>query len=277
MIKPILYFCSASLLVLTACGGEQNPQSEVKFQANPRIQRGFVGFAVCTGEPNLIVRDRPSQGSSVSSNKPNCVFGEKAYVEEVVTGQNGDPNLYARLPGWGDHNLNGRTYGYADIRWLMSEADFNNRNQKPDGQGSLSSSFLAPYYKNNYSAIAQKTKAFYPESPRYACAAFASTALKEAGFKIKQVLLTNDVEKQLLATGWTAIYDLKALRVGDVVFTDKSKSNVPGTYSHVYVFNGYVDGNTDLGWAIDNQGNGYRRNIASSGDYGASVIAYRKP
>ena len=127
-------------------------------------------------------------------------------------------------------------------------------------------------YLSEYSTIKGKVDDFYRGSFR--CAAFASTALRHAGFNVTQKLITNEVETQLKGLGWTKVTDMGALRAGDVVFTDKATSNVPNTWSHVYVFHRY-DGK---GIAIisDNNGNGIRRNVGS-GVQSTSKVAYRAP
>lgn len=137
--------------------------------------------------------------------------------------------------------------------------------RKPDPKRNL-----ATYYSNNYSQVRDAARRFWPHS--YGCAAFASTALKMAGYPVKQVLLTNDVEKQLKGMGWQAVTHMNQLKPGDVVFTDKATSNVAGTYSHVYVY----QGSAGPGYArvLDNYGSGFKRNIGAGG-YSRSVIAYR--
>lgn len=129
---------------------------------------------------------------------------------------------------------------------------------------------LATYYSNNYNQVRDAARRFWPNS--FPCAAFASTALKMAGYPVKQVLLTNDVEKQLKGMGWQAVTNMNQLKPGDVVFTDKATSNVSGTYSHVYVY----QGSAGPGYArvLDNYGPGFKRNIGPGG-YSKSVIAYR--
>jgi len=127
------------------------------------------------------------------------------------------------------------------------------------------------WYKDNYSKVAAETKKIHQGA--FGCAATASTALKLYGYSIIQKKVTNEIESQLIKKGWTAIKDMKKLKKGDVVFTDKATSNIPGTYSHVYVFQ-YYEGN---GFAriTDNNGNLILRNIGT-GQRSKSVIAYRK-
>ena len=133
---------------------------------------------------------------------------------------------------------------------------------------------LARYYEANYQSIKTDARKFWPNS--YACAAFASTALKRYGFDVKQVLVTNEIEEQILRLGFTTISDLAQLLPGDLVFTTKSTSNIPGTYSHVFVFNGYA-GSQSKAFAIDNYKSRYVRNIDGNGGYSQAVIAYRPP
>ena len=132
---------------------------------------------------------------------------------------------------------------------------------------------LASHYWQNYNRIKAKAKKFWPRS--FACAAFASTALKDYGVGVRQVLVTNDLESQLIRQGFRKISNMNQLVVGDVVFASKIDSNIPGTYAHVYVFNGYT-ANRQSAIAIDNYNRSYQRNLYS-GQYTRSVVAYRKP
>lgn len=136
-----------------------------------------------------------------------------------------------------------------------------------------SSRNIAKHYYNNYNRIRAKARQFWPNS--FACAAFASTALQDYGLPVEQVLVTNEVESQLKRLGFIAIRDMSQLRVGDIVFASKQGSNLPGTYAHVFVFNGYTS-NRRSAYAIDNYNRSYVRNLYAGG-YTHSVIAYRKP
>ena len=130
---------------------------------------------------------------------------------------------------------------------------------------------MAEFYRNNYSRIQKEVATFHTGS--YGCAAYASTALKLYGFPIKQVKVTNQLENQLKEKGWKKITDLTKLQKGDVVFTSKSTSNIPGTWSHVYVFQGYLSGRR-YAYVTDNYGKYGQRNIYA-GSRSPSVIAYR--
>ena len=134
---------------------------------------------------------------------------------------------------------------------------------------------FADWYKKNYPTIKTEYRKFHQGS--YGCAAIASTALKMYGINVRQVKLTNDVERQLKANNWTPITDMSKLQPGDVVFTG-GKSNVPGTYSHVYVFGGYTDSGKRRAVSIDNYGVG-TRNLYQGGDgdlKSPSVKAWRQ-
>ena len=137
-----------------------------------------------------------------------------------------------------------------------------------------SGQWFADYYVNNYSAIIAERNKYYSSS--YSCAATASTALKMAGYGITQVLITNDVESQLINKGWKKITNMGALLPGDVVFTDKSVSNIPGTYSHVQVFIKYSNSAKTYAYITDNNGNMLNVNLYS-GSWPTSVVAYRVP
>ena len=139
--------------------------------------------------------------------------------------------------------------------------------------GKSKGAYFNEYYDTNYYSVSKRAKQFWPNS--FGCAAFASTALKMAGFKIKQVLITNEVESQLKRLGWKKITNMAALKPGDVVFTDKQTSNVPGTWSHVYVFHKYHNSKTAI--VNDNYGKRTKRNIYGSGKFSVSKIAYRAP
>ena len=129
------------------------------------------------------------------------------------------------------------------------------------------------FYDSNYFAVQKKARQFWPNS--FACAAFASTALKMAGYNVKQVLVTNEVESQLKRLGWKKITNMRALKGGDVVFTDKQTSNIPGTWSHVYVVQTYFDRNHVV--VNDNYGKRTKRNLFGGGKYSISKVAYRAP
>lgn len=87
-------------------------------------------------------------------------------------------------------------------------------------QNDLGSRF-GDFYLDNYPYISTEVRKFHRGS--FGCAAFASTALKLAGYDISQVKVTNDLERQLINLGWTKITNLRALKKGDVVFTTKSR------------------------------------------------------
>ena len=129
---------------------------------------------------------------------------------------------------------------------------------------------FSQYYQNQYQTIYREAKEFWPNA--YGCAAFASTALKLFGFDIDQVLVTNPLETQVIALGWQKITNLALLEPGDLVFTDKRTSNIPNTWSHVYVFHSFVNQRTVT--MSDNNGNRIRRNLWG-GPQSNSIVAYR--
>jgi hypothetical protein len=143
------------------------------------------------------------------------------------------------------------------------------------GSGTAGAKF-SEYYKNNYPAIDAERRKYHNES--FGCAATASTALKMYGFSVVQRKVTNEVESQLIALKWTKVTDMKALKAGDVVFTDKATSNIAGTYSHVFVFHNYTGGGTTYAKVSDNYEGNHSRNIAYvQGGRSKSVLAYRAP
>jgi hypothetical protein len=131
---------------------------------------------------------------------------------------------------------------------------------------------FADYYFNNYGQISTRARQFWPNAN--GCAAYCSTALKMFGINVHQVLITNEVETKLRSLGWKKIIDMGQLEPGDVVFTDKQTSNIPGTWSHVYVFRQYTDNSKKYAWVLDNYGQNLTRNIGS-GPRSRSIIAYR--
>ena len=150
MSKLNTILLSIWVAMLTSCGAE-NQEYNLNRQAEPSISKSFNGYAVCVAEPNLIIRNLPNQNATVSANKPNCSFGEKAWVEAVIKGD--DSRFYARLPGWGNHNINGKTYGYANILWL--EAAKSGKEETHDDN------ICSTKYDNSYAVapVAQATRA----------------------------------------------------------------------------------------------------------------------
>ncbi|NRA68033.1 MAG: hypothetical protein HRU19_26360 [Pseudobacteriovorax sp.] len=158
-------------------------------------------------------------------------------------------------------------------RWSL--AIYNSAKQNLSTEDiSLSGTTFSQYYANNYGYIKKVARKFW--SKPYGCAAYASSALKLAGFSIKQVLVTNDVESQLKKLGWTRITKMSQLAAGDVVFTDKATSNIAGTYSHVYVFHRYSNSAKTSAIISDNNGTRITRNVYR-GNRSRSVVAYRAP
>jgi hypothetical protein len=143
-----------------------------------------------------------------------------------------------------------------------------------DPAGVSAGAEFSTYYLDNYSTIDRERRKFWNQP--FGCAATASTALKLGGFKVKQVLLTNDVESQLIKLGWTKITNLKALQAGDVVFASKSGSNVEGTYAHVFVFHTYTNSAKTYAKISDNNGGNISRNIGP-GPKTESEVAFRAP
>ena len=105
------------LLVATAlsgCGPLSEDDSSLHRLANPRVRDDFHGWAICTAEPYLNVREFPHASAAISGNVSRCRFGEEAYVDGLSWDEESQ-QYYAQLPGWGS----GGTMGYADWRWLQ--------------------------------------------------------------------------------------------------------------------------------------------------------------
>jgi hypothetical protein len=110
----------SGLFLVNGCGGTSESKLSYEESYAP-IYKDYNNWAVCTGEPNLIVRNGPGPDYAVSPKKASCAFGENAYVQGTTFArQNG--KLYAKLPGWGDYvdPSDGRRYGYADARWFVT-------------------------------------------------------------------------------------------------------------------------------------------------------------
>lgn len=110
----------SGLLFLSACGVTSESKLNYEETYAP-VYSGYSNWAVCTGEPNLIVRNGPGPDYAVSPRKLSCNFGENAYVQGTIYARS-NGRLYAKLPGWGDYvdPSDGRRYGFADARWLVT-------------------------------------------------------------------------------------------------------------------------------------------------------------
>lgn len=105
------------LLVATAlsgCGPLSDEDSSLHRLANPRVRDDFHGWAICTAEPYLNVREFPHVSAAISGNVSRCKYGDEAYVDGLTWDEESQ-QYYAQLPGWGS----GGTMGYADWRWLQ--------------------------------------------------------------------------------------------------------------------------------------------------------------
>jgi hypothetical protein len=101
------------LTAASACGPAGSEDSSLNRYAYPRIPNDYHGWAICTGEPYLNVREYPYASSVISGNKARCEYGESAYVEGLEWDSESQ-QYYARLPGWGSNG----TDAFADWRWL---------------------------------------------------------------------------------------------------------------------------------------------------------------
>ena len=131
------------------------------------------------------------------------------------------------------------------------------------------------YYRANYSSIYNDVG-----FTSNACARFVSTALSRNGISISpDEAWAQNVSDKLRDLGWRKVSDYQNLLPGDVVFTYDEQTMDPsdqyyGVSPHVFVFGGYGN-DRDEALAIDNQGNGYFRNLGE-GDKSSFWYAYRK-
>lgn len=98
------------------------------------------------------------------------------------------------------------------------------------------------------------------------CAAWLSTAIRQAGGNVSVQTTTNGLRDELLRRGWTVIKNQADLRPGDVIIT-KDRKGWKGHPDHVYMFAGWADGSHKVPLGVDNQGFTHSRK-------GKSPIAY---
>jgi hypothetical protein len=100
-------------MALSGCGPQSEEESTLHRLANPRVRDNFHGWAICTAEPYLNIREFPHASAAISGNVSRCRYGEEAYVDGLTWDEESQ-QYFAQLPGWGS----GGTMGYADWRWL---------------------------------------------------------------------------------------------------------------------------------------------------------------
>lgn len=128
---------------------------------------------------------------------------------------------------------------------------------------------FASWYAANYASVKAKVGFTYN-----GCAAFVTTALRSFGVDIGYDAWAPNVPAKLQRLGWTKVTNASALAAGDVVFTRDAQTARDGLTPHVFVFKGY-SGSQAV--AIDNQGNGYVRNLSANGPKSWFWFAYRAP
>jgi hypothetical protein len=134
---------------------------------------------------------------------------------------------------------------------------------------------FASYYRSNYNSIYDEVGI-----TEDACAYFVSSALSRSGISVSpKEGWAQNVSSRLRDLGWQKVTDYQSLIPGDVVFTYDGETMDPnseyyGVSPHVFVFDGYGNSRHE-GLAIDNQGNGYLRNLGL-GSKSPFWYAYRK-
>jgi Putative peptidoglycan binding domain len=137
---------------------------------------------------------------------------------------------------------------------------------------------LHDYYsqEHNYYKVYDEVMDWYGTTHN-ACAAFASTALRQSGYVIERIqshpapdiwhdtcLITKDLSDYLVEHHWVKYSDASLLQPGDVVFSDDGGYG-DGIPEHVYIFSGWHDSDKTCAWVIDNQDFTHIRNIYEGG------------
>jgi hypothetical protein len=176
------------------------------------------------------------------------------------TTDSGDPNAKKKKVGEGDEESGG-----AD-----EKRDDSKNSQRASSRFGTK---FAKTYENEYAAIAAEVG-----FTTNACAAFATAALRRVGVEnIPYELWAPSLVEHLRKAGWKKVTTSRSLKLGDLVFTRDSKTERDGLTNHVFVFAGYVGSDKESARAIDNQNNGYERNLGSNGSFSPFWFAYRFP
>ncbi len=249
---PIAWLVTA----LFSCGQSQSfDDAPANLASAPSTSSPFWIRIVSDGDSAL--KKRPVSASELKLSSERCSLYKNSWIAlqgpPIRDGQHVLVNTKSMIPGCSFSR------GYVYLPHVAESSTIYKNG-----------SDFADFYRDNYADVRTKAREFWPNS--YGCAAFASTALKLAGYPVQQVLITNELETQLIDMGWRPILDMSRLQAGDIVFTDKESSNIPGTFSHVYVFDHYADTHTAV--VLDNYGLLTQRNLGA-GSFSRSVLAYR--
>ncbi len=230
-----------------------------------------AGIQAC-GTSAQSIDDKP--GSGVQNNAEQC-----GALENEVCGPFSDEliQLCKKSDGGTACDSNRWSKKLYDRLAKSAPAQKNNDIKKPAedskvtiGQGDFGAKFVESY-QNSYEKIAHDIG-----FTTNACARYVSEALYRNGIKVDpNEAWAQKVSSQLRDLGWTKITDHKALNPGDVIFTADASTFVDGQSPHVFVFVKYA-GNLNDSIALDNQGNGYVRNL-DEGPKTPFWYAYRKP
>ncbi|MEY4065877.1 MAG: hypothetical protein RIR26_2085 [Pseudomonadota bacterium] len=144
---------------------------------------------------------------------------------------------------------------------------------------------LYSYYsvRSNYDDVFTEVLSFYPAGRRNGCVAFMSTALRRSGTPVPQSAMMNGESVSLVTLpfsrylqeklGWLKITNAQQLQPGDVVLTEDD-ARYPGYPAHTYMFYGWSDQRSGIGWVIDNQDFVHERNVFGYGTYNFTPFAY---
>ncbi len=135
----------------------------------------------------------------------------------------------------------------------------------------------------NYDDVFEDVLNFYPSGRRNGCVAFMSAALRRSGTAVpvsgyingESVSLVTKPFAQFLQDrlGWKKITVANNLQPGDVVLTEDD-ARYPGYPAHTYMFYGWSNQRSGIGWVIDNQDFIHERNIFGYGTYNFTPFAY---
>jgi len=152
-------------------------------------------------------------------------------------------------------------------------------------RGGLANKKLFEFYsvRTNYDDVFDEVLRFYPAGRRNGCVAFMSTALRKSGTAVplseyyngeSVSLVTKPFARYLTERlNWTKITSANNLQPGDVVLTEDDV-RYPGYPAHTYMFYGWSNQKSGIGWVIDNQDFIHERNIFGYGTYNFTPFAY---
>lgn len=152
-------------------------------------------------------------------------------------------------------------------------------------QSATANKKLLSFYgvRANYDDVFEDVLSFYPQGRRNGCVAFMSAALRRSGTTVPVTGYVNGESVSLVTKpfsqylqdrlGWKKITAAKNLQPGDVVLTEDD-ARYPGYPAHTYMFYGWSNQRSGIGWVIDNQDFIHERNIFGYGTYNFTPFAY---